>query len=129
MVSEEGRVSVITYTFPAQMETAARERRERLAVLRGREVEPRQEEQKEDGRMVTVTVEERAAQILEAAKDVATIAPVTSADGKPALAELMPRGETEDLKQHIGARLEELEERTQEAILELVRERLSQSKG
>lgn len=123
---EEGRVAP-GITFPELMETAARERRERLAALRGGEVvEPRPEGPKEDGSVATVTVEARAAQILESAKEV-MVTPV-SADEKPALAELMPRGETEDLKQHIQGRLEELEERTQEAILELVRERLSQSK-
>lgn len=108
------------------MEAVARERRERLATLRGQPRPPSEGPKEEERGLSAVTVEERAAQVLESTKDVATTSTLMATDDKPALAELLPRGETEDLRQHIRPRLEELEERTQTTILELVKRRLSQ---
>lgn len=99
------------------MEAAARERRERLAALRGDRKQPDSEPSHDATTVRVETVEERAEKILNQAAS----EPVE----QPSLHDLAPKSVSEDLKHYLQPRLDELEEQTQEAILEFVKQRIS----
>lgn len=115
------------------MEEAARERQRRLATLRGtseenREKTPSRETVGQPAQAPSLapaqpveTLEERASRILQEA--LTEEPPESSAIP---LAELVPKKANWDLKADLEGRLAILEERTQQSIHDLVKQRVSQ---
>lgn len=103
------------------MEAAARERRLRLEALRtGKSVEELLQADKESSALAAVTVEEQVANVIESTKEI-----LEQDEKKPlSLADLAPKKANQDLKDDLAAKMSILEEQTQEAIKEIVRDRL-----
>lgn len=106
------------------MEAAARERRLRLEALRtGKPVEELLQAHNESAALPvahTTTVEEQVTDVLEAARE-----SLEQDAGKPlSLADLAPKKANQDLKDDLASKMSILEEQTQEAIKDIVRDRL-----